>query len=147
MARLQRKEIYPLIDIQINGQIAQKRRIRTYIKSCIAYLSPRLRKDVRIELNVLTTLEESAYAHCYGDRNGVQIDLARCSGHLKFSLEEQMLNLAHELVHAKQFIKGDLSPVRFKYKTKDYSRTPYSRQPWELEAYRKEEKLFQTFWL
>ena len=73
MARLQRKEIYPLIDIQINGQIAQKRRIRTYIKSCIAYLSPRLRKDIRIELNVLTTLEESAYAHCYGDRNGVQI--------------------------------------------------------------------------
>ena len=146
MARLQRKEIYPLIDIQINGQIAQKRRIKTYIKSCIAYLSPRLRKDVRIELNVLTTLEESAYAHWYGDRNGVQIDLARRSGYRKFSIEDQMLNLAHELVHAKQFITGQLSPIKQNWKKKDYSTTPYSRQPWEREAYYKEEKLYKIFW-
>ena len=146
MARLQRKEIYPLIDIQINGQIAQKRRIKTYIKSCIAYLSPRLRRDVRIEVNVVTTLENHHYAHCFGDRDSAIIDIARCSGHLKFSLDEQMLNLAHELVHAKQFLTGQLSPVKQNWKTKDYSKTPYSRQPWEREAYAKEEKLYKIFW-
>jgi hypothetical protein len=57
-----------------------------------------------------------------------------------------MLNLAHELVHAKQFIKGELHPNLNRWKSLDYSNTAYSRQPWEKEAYLLEDKLLETYW-
>ena len=59
-----------------------------------------------------------------------------------------MLNLAHELVHAKQFIKGELHPTLYKWKKfkKDYAKTPYFKQPWEKEAYLMEDKIFNQFW-
>lgn len=144
--RLER-EVIPMINIVIKGQIAQKRRITTYVRSILTYLMPRLQRDVNIHLEFLTKCDDNAYGLCEGDRDSAEIEISRTLYGDKIPMEEMMQTLAHELVHAKQFIKSDLSPVRFKYKTKDYSRTPYSRQPWELEAYRKEEKLFQTFWL
>ena len=59
-----------------------------------------------------------------------------------------MRNLAHELVHAKQFIKGELHPTLNKWKKykKDYTKTPYLKQPWEKEAYKLEEELFNKYW-
>ena len=65
------------------------------------------------------------------DKNEVEIELARQSGRKKFTLDEMMLNLAHELVHAKQFLKGELHPTLSKWKKfkKDYANTPYLKQP------------------
>jgi hypothetical protein len=51
--------------------------------------------------------------------------------------------IAHELVHAKQFISGQLKyNVRIKYLTyeDDKHRYIYRRQPWEIEAYTLETK-------
>ena len=135
-----------MFDINIVGQISQKRRIRTYIKSVLSYLSPRLRRPVSITVEVSTKLEDNHYALCWGDKNDIVIELARQSGDTKFTLDDMMLNLAHELVHAKQFLTGQLSPVKQNWKRKNYSKTPYSRQPWEREAYAKEEKLYTIFW-
>jgi len=146
MTKSLQREPYPMLDIAIKGRIREKRRINTFVKSVMAYLSPRLRRDISIELNVINKCDGDAYALCWGDKNEVIIELARSSRGHKFTLDEMMLNLAHELVHAKQFITGQLSPVRMKWKTIDHAKTPYSRQPWELEAYRKEEKLYKIFW-
>ena len=63
-----------------------------------------------------------------------------------FTLEEMMLNLAHELVHAKQFITGDLHSSLKVWKRKDYTKTPYRKTPWEKEAYLLEDKLLNKFW-
>jgi hypothetical protein len=146
MNELIKKEPFAMFDINIVGQIAQKRRIRTYIKSVLSYLSPRLRRPVSITVEVSTNLENNHYALCWGDKNEIIIELARQSGDTKFTLDDMMLNLAHELVHAKQFLTGQLSPVRQNWKSKNYSTTPYSRQPWEREAYAKEDKLYSIFW-
>jgi len=83
---------------------------------------------------------------CLGDKNSVEIELARGSGNTTFTLKEMMVNLAHELVHAKQFIKGELHPSLNRWKKLDYSNTAYSRQPWEKEAYLLEDKLVEKFW-
>jgi len=51
--------------------------------------------------------------------------------------------IAHELVHARQFISGQLKyDVRIKYLTyeDDKHRYIYRRQPWEIEAYKLEQK-------
>ena len=46
-----------------------------------------------------------------------------------------LINLTHEVIHAKQFISGELSPTTARWKNSDYTKTPYSKQPWEREAY------------
>ena len=136
-----------MINIYLTGQIAQKRRIHTYVRSILTYLMPRLRRDIDIQINVTKECEDGAYGLCLGERDEVEIHLSRESQGVKIPLEEMMQTLAHELVHAKQFIKGDLSPMMRNYKNIYYAKTPHSRQPWELEAYRKEKRLLQTFWL
>jgi hypothetical protein len=56
----------------------------------------------------------------------------------------------HELIHVKQYVTGQLSDKVGRasgviWKGIDHSKTTYSRQPWEREAYRLQEKLFIEF--
>lgn len=62
------------------------------------------------------------------------------------SPEKLGITLAHEMVHVKQLAKGKLKNVRgFSYwNGKKYSnRTKYLDQPWEIEAFSKQELLFR----
>ena len=53
--------------------------------------------------------------------------------------------LAHEMVHVKQFAKGELSGNLSRWKTRDHSNTEYWDQPWEKEARRLQSKLVAKF--
>jgi hypothetical protein len=55
--------------------------------------------------------------------------------------EEQMQTLAHEMVHAEQFLRGDLTDT-FMYKGRDFSECVYENQPWERRAHAQEKKLY-----
>lgn len=132
--------------ISVNGRIAKKKQVETFIFDVLEHLMPRLKRNVSIDVNIVTRCDKQHYALCLGDKNSVEIELARGSCETKFSLDEMMLNLAHELVHAKQFIKGELHPNLNRWKSLDYSNTAYSRQPWEKEAYLLEDKLLETYW-
>ena len=132
--------------ISVNGRIAKKKQVQNFIFDVLEHLMPRLKRNVSIDVNIVTRCDKQHYALCLGDKNSVEIELARGSCETKFSLDEMMLNLAHELVHAKQFIKGELHPNLNRWKSLDYSNTAYSRQPWEKEAYLLEDKLLETYW-
>jgi hypothetical protein len=132
--------------ISVNGRIAKKKQVEIFIFDVLEHLMPRLKRKVNIDVNIVTRCDNQHYALCLGDKNCAEIELARGSCHTKFSLDEMMLNLAHELVHAKQFIKGELHPNLNRWKSLDYSNTAYSRQPWEKEAYLLEDKLLETYW-
>jgi hypothetical protein len=132
--------------ISVNGRIAKKKQVENFIFDVLEHLMPRLKRNVSIDVNIVTRCDKQHYALCLGDKNSVEIELARGSCETKFSLDEMMLNLAHELVHAKQFIKGELHPNLNRWKSLDYSNTVYSRQPWEKEAYLLEDKLLETYW-
>jgi hypothetical protein len=133
--------------VDFKGRIAQKKRIEQYTKDTLRYFIPRLRRVVSVNIIVSNTLEDDCYGWCLGDRKEIEIELARSSGKNSFDLDYMMLNLAHELIHAKQFLTGQLSPCHFRWKTKDYKNTAYSRTPWEREAYKKEDYIYETFWL
>ena len=135
------------IFVEIEGQIQQKKRIEAYIKDVIRYFIPNMRRIVQIDLKITNRIEQGYYGFCCGDRKEVYIELARGSCDEDFTLDYMMLNLAHELVHAKQYLLGQLSPYHHKWKTKDYSDTPYSAVPWEREAYKKEDAIYEKFWL
>ena len=67
--------------------------------------------------------------------------------------ENYVTALCHEMVHVWQWVSGILEdrvyPKSLGYRTlwkgKDYTKTPYSRQPWERQAYRMQEKLFKKY--
>ena len=65
---------------------------------------------------------------------------------------DMIKTVIHELVHVKQYVKGELiERTHGKYKTiwkgKDHSKTSYSRQPWEKQAYRLQESLYKKYML
>lgn len=53
--------------------------------------------------------------------------------------------LAHELVHVKQFVRGELNESLTHWKNKNYSKAEYWDQPWEKEARRLQTKLVEVF--
>ncbi len=62
------------------------------------------------------------------------------------SLERMGVTLAHEMVHVKQLAKGTLKTVKGAnyWQGKKYSRrTKYLDQPWEIEAFSKQEIIFR----
>lgn len=135
-----------MMSISITGRIAKKQQVKTFIFDTLEYLMPRIRREIDIDIRIVTRCDNNHYALCLGDKNSAEIELARGSGDKTFTLEEMMLNLAHELVHAKQFIKGELHPNLNRWKSLDYSNIAYSRQPWEKEAFLLEDKIVEKFW-
>jgi len=140
-----------MINIDISGQIARKKDIYNYIEDVIYHLQPRLRRNIDLSLHIVSIKPESEeyhYATCAGSKKDVDIELNRFDENgKKFTHDQMMLNLAHELIHAKQFIKGELSPKLQRFKRKYYIKTPYSLQPWEKEAYKMESKIYNMFWV
>lgn len=70
--------------------------------------------------------------------------------HSELSFEDYIKTIIHELIHVKQYLKGELvDRSRGRAKTlwlgKDHTKTSYSKQPWEREAYRLQEKLYKEF--
>ena len=68
------------------------------------------------------------------------------------SLRNILINLAHEFVHVKQWVKGDMyeyfrnpSMVRFMKKKYDMNNMAYFDYPWEIEAFGRQLGLF-TRW-
>ena len=140
-----------MVNIDISGQIARKRDIYNYVTDVIYHLHPRLRRNVDLSLHIVSRpieLGDYTYATCSGNARSVDIELNKIDEDgIKFTHDQLMLNLAHELIHAKQFIKGELSPKLQRFKRKYHGKTPYSRQPWEKEAYKMESKIFNMFWV
>lgn len=66
-----------------------------------------------------------------------------------YDIETLITLIAHELVHVKQYVLGELrniyvpSKIEYRtiYKNKDVTNWAYRRQPFEKEAYRLQEKL------
>ena len=128
--------------IDFVGRIAQKKRIEKYINDILYFYMPRIRRLVHIEITIVNECED-LYGVCWGDKQSIEITLVRKG----LTLDEMMQNLAHELVHAKQYLKGELSPYKHMWKGKDYSTYSYTTLPWEEEAYNNEEELYRLYWL
>jgi len=135
-----------MISVNLKGRIKSKDKVLNFADAVINNLMPRIKRNVSIDVNVVTRCDGENSALCWGDKDGAEIEIARKSFDVEFTLDEMMLNLAHELVHAKQFIRGELHPSLDKWKRLDFTNVPYSRTPWEKEAYLLEDKLFEKYW-
>lgn len=90
---------------------------------------------------------------CSGDRDEVTITLAKkfwseiYQKWIPYDMDTLMRNLAHELVHCKQLILGEMNSTNYKWKGVDYSHVAedYMDQPWEIEAYEAEDMLVERY--
>ena len=135
-----------MIEACIVGQFKNKRFVESVSELMLENIIPiKLRRNVTVDVQIHNALEEQAGGYCWGDKHHIDIELARTSEGYRFSREEMLINLTHELIHAKQFLSGELSGSNMRWKKADYSKVSYSHQPWEREAYYWEERLFKQY--
>lgn len=136
--------------IDLNGRWPQKDRFHDFAYNCIYHFFRNdLKRDVFIDINLKRDLK-NYLGLCDGTRSQVEIDLARSYDGRRESINALALTLAHEIVHAKQFIRGEINDTNYIYKkgsvTLDCEGVRYSQQPWEVEAYELQQDLFDLYW-
>ena len=122
---------------------------------CIFELDLARYRTLEIEIKLNKCLNDGAYGFCYEGENDrdftIEIDKRipkmpeEITGY-KDSRDAFIETLCHEMVHVMQTAKGTLADkfhggYKRMWKGKDYTGTPYSRRPWERQAYRMQGKL------
>jgi len=133
------------MEFEINGRVKNKAIVYFYVQRLIEELGmDRLRKPI-ITVNFVTNAC-GAFGLCDGSKSEyADIQVARkCPvTNRKLGFTEMMQTLAHEMVHARQFIRGQLkNESGWAWKGRKANGYDYDNQPWEKEAFRLEKKLF-----
>jgi hypothetical protein len=99
-----------------------------------------------------------AGGYCYGDTDEIDVEIATHVQGEALPEEDIMRNIAHELIHAQQIITGRLENVGLQllqtgdaqtlvnvviWEGETFTNTPYNDQPWEIDAYAREEEIMK----
>lgn len=109
----------------------------------VAFASEFLEIDENVEVDFEEKFEEDCCGWCDYDEDGITVFV-----NPKMKKSEIITTFFHEMVHAKQFVKGELisgegkSPSRWFGKECDL---PYVETPWEQEAYELEAVMWDIF--
>jgi|TARA_R110000822_G_scaffold48453_8_gene127626 hypothetical protein len=149
-----------MILISTEGRWPKTEKVEKYAYNCLMHFYRKEPvRDIHMDLK-LTSRLEGAVGYCIGDKESVQIEVSRQkrfknkeTGEVtwkKVTLSYLMRTLAHEVVHAKQFLKNEMSDDGFWFKhkgvKKSYIHEPYHKQPWEHQAFMYEEFLYKLYW-
>lgn len=127
-----------MVPVLIKGQIKNKATVHEYVQNIAKHLKiSRFQKPIVINFDKKLT---NASGLCSFDYGIIEIDIAK--NH--FTFMEMMQTLAHEMIHAKQFLRKELdaSKGQWAWKGRSAEGYKYKNQPWEKEAYRKELEVF-----
>jgi len=117
-------------------------------------LGSRMARNINLDLKLTKGLyeKEKAYGYCHildDNLNKPREFHIELDTSMKHSFDQILIWFAHEMVHLKQFVRGELYDYEtgsVQWKSKRYSRDViYNHQPWEREAYRLESKLYNEF--
>jgi hypothetical protein len=98
--------------IEITGRVKHKALVEEFVMNLTRHLKMDHRKKWSIEVQFVRKCEDNALGLCYDDaEKEIVIEIARMCfinpDYRMYNFYEQMQTLAHEMVHAKQFIEGD----------------------------------------
>ena len=118
-------------------------------------LGGRMAKHITVEVKLTKDLKkkEQAYGYCHIIGDDVKKPREFCielDTSTKFDLPQILTWMSHEFVHLKQFVRGELFDYEFgksQWKSRVYNvaRMAHDDQPWEREAYRLEDTLYNEF--
>ena len=132
----------------IEGRVKNKKKVEEYIHALAKELGINRLYSKGIFVKFYTKLDHGAQGLCWGDhKSHAEISIARTSNGDAFTLEEMMQTLAHEMVHAKQYLRRELCGYSMAWKGRKPRNYKYENAPWEREAYRLEEELFNKHWV
>jgi hypothetical protein len=144
-----------MFNITIVGKVEHKRYLKRYATDILRhFFKDRIRRTIPIEIKIVDYLDGD-WGQCYGTRSSVTIELARVVKGKKNrkrrpSQSQLIQTLAHELIHAKQFIRGEINQQNLIWRGQrgpyDCRRLAYRKTPWEKEAYSQEKELKKIYW-
>lgn len=114
------------IFLSLEGRWPQANLYSQFCYDILYDILPEQDRDVFVDITLTHHADGQAAGYCRGDEDEVFIQIARNSHDVPYTLDELARNLAHELVHAYQFITD--SPKL------------------ESEAYGKENMLTEMYW-
>ena len=133
----------------IGGTASQKKHIPSVINFCIQKLMPRMTNlDITVRLK---KLDSSAYGYCLAESDdGERLDRPKSFEieiHKDMPLRKVLETICHEMVHVKQYARGELyessAQGKHRWQGKWLDKDPnYWDQPWEIEAHGRETGLF-----
>jgi hypothetical protein len=151
-----------MIVCAIDGRFPQKRRVEKFIDDVINHFFPNdIKKNVLIITNIKTDLGDDAGLCCNAgmvqldspvmkSAQVISVELSRNmvdyedEEHYPYTIKEIVATLAHELVHAKQYIRGELTEKQYRWA--EMKNIKHKDLPWEIEAYGMEDELVDLYW-
>ena len=144
--------------IQVEGNYKRKRELALKVATfCAGELFPRHRAyEINIDLAHQREFMGNDVGYCYEgeDDRDINIDINVSHKDLKDDIEF-IDSICHEMIHAKQILKGELKDwFRPTYvmkwlckdgKYREYKNLPYKQLPWEAEAYKKSPGLTKKY--
>jgi hypothetical protein len=131
----------------VGGTKAQKNYVKSMVKFCAKKLMPRMHNlDITVKL---TGLKGEAYGYCLSNEDETtdrprtfELEIER-----GLQLRRLLETVAHEMVHVKQYARGELYQgvriAKHRWQGKWVSNSiDYWEQPWEIEAHGREAGLF-----
>jgi len=109
-----------------------------------------------VEVEFSNKLDADAGGYCSGDLEQIDIEVATHVQGEALSVETIQRNIAHEMIHAQQIITGRLEDLGLQllqsgdaqtlvkvsiWEGETYTNTKYEDQPWEIDAYAREEEV------
>jgi len=138
--------------IEVNGG---KKYQKDYVRDIIEFSAEKLMSfNLRSKLYIVCNLERNLfkntmnYGECTWDDDNIRPKDFEISVDSNLKLRNLLTTVAHEMVHVKQFAKGEMTDliktqeVRWLGKRFTHDNTDYWDRPWEIEAHGRETGLF-----
>ena len=156
-----------MINVIAVGRFPQKTRMEKFACDVVNHFFKRdIKRHISIAVEMRTNLEGNDAGYCvdFGTYNhggtigkvrAIAISLSRnyCDPEQEekfpYTVREIASTLAHELVHAKQYIRRELTAKSLNLglgALKNDKSLEYKDLPWEKEAYGLEEELLELYW-
>ena len=149
-----------MINLYFHGRIKNRKAYEEFCEDVIAELFPRefTKREIDIHIKFALACTQGAFGYAsHGDEDDeylVEIGKVVIDGEFRLQTPREIAStLAHELVHVKQYIRGELNAEGTRWKGQKVPFGPrggvkikYRQQPWEAEAFEMEEYFTEAYW-
>lgn len=131
-----------MLFVEFKGRMKNRKKYEQFACEVVDHLLPRsFKRDIVIGIEFVKTLDACGYCTLEGeDEILIQVNTEN---------DEKTIaqTIAHELVHAKQYIRGELNSTMTRWMRQEVAKgLKYDDQPWEIEAFEKEVELTEMYW-
>jgi len=135
-----------MISLNLDHAFPEYERVNAFAEQAILKLFAGYpESQSHVEVKLFPEMSDHSGGYTVGNTELAFVTLTTGALGQDYDIDNLVLNLAHELTHARQWITGELEQP-CTWKGQDCSEIPYEDQPWETEAYMMQYVLINEFW-